>query len=142
MIKLCNSNTSSRVKVNSEISSPFIKNSGLKQRYAMSPVLFNMALKSVIRKLLRTETLNLDDGNVLLAYADDMVVIENSREGIQSTVKELIKIGIEIDLPINSGKTKYLMVKRGRGDRNNLHVGNNPFEQVQEFRYLGSKLNS
>ena len=106
MIKLCNTNTSSRVKVNNEISSSFIINSGLKQGDAMSPVIFNMALESVIRKIPRTEALNLDEGNVLLAYADDIVVIGNSREGIQSTVEELIKIGKDIGLTINSGKTK------------------------------------
>lgn len=51
----------------------------------MSPVFFIMALESVIRKMPRIKTLNLDKGNVLLAYADDIVVIGNSREGIQST---------------------------------------------------------
>ncbi|VVC27148.1 Endonuclease/exonuclease/phosphatase,Reverse transcriptase domain [Cinara cedri] len=142
MIKLCNPNTSSRVKVNNEISSSFIINSGLKQGDAMSPVLFNMALESVIRKVPRTETLNLEEGNILLAYADDIVVIGNLREGIQNTVEELIKIGKDIGLTINSGKTKYMMVKRGGGDHNNLHVGNNTFEEVQEFKYLGSTLNN
>jgi len=82
----------------------------------MSPALFNMVLESVIRKIPRTETLNLDEGNVLLAYADDIVVIGNSPEGIQNTVEELIKIGKDIGLTINSGKTKYMMVKRGEGD--------------------------
>jgi len=77
--------------VNNEISSPFTINSGLKQGDAMSPVLFNMALESVIRKIPRTETLNLDEGNILLAYVDDIVVIGNSQESTQSTVKELMK---------------------------------------------------
>jgi hypothetical protein len=35
-----------------------------------------------------------------------------------------------------------MMVKRGRGDHNKLLVGNNIFEQVQEFKYLGSTLNN
>ncbi|CAH1721690.1 unnamed protein product [Aphis gossypii] len=142
MIKLCNTNISSRVKVNNEISSPFTINSGLKQGDAMSPALFNMALESVIRKIPRTETLNPDEGNILLAYADDIVVIGNSQESIQSTVEELMKIGKYIGLTINSGKTKYMMLKRGGGDHNNLQVGNNIFEQVQEFKYLGSTLNN
>jgi hypothetical protein len=87
-----------------------------------------MALERIIRKILRTETLNLDEGNVLLAYADDIVVIGNSRKGIQNTVEELIKIEKNIGLTINSGKTKYMKVRRGGGDYNNLHVGNNTFE--------------
>jgi len=70
------------------------------------------------------------------------VVIGNSREGIQNTVEELIKIGKDIGLTINSGQIKYMMVKRGGGDHNNLHVKNNTFEQVQEFKYLGPTLNN
>jgi len=78
----------------------------------------------------------------LLAYADDILVMGNSREDIQNTVEELITIGKDIGLTINSGKTKYMMVKRRGGNHNNLHVGNNTFEQVQEFKYLGSTLNN
>jgi hypothetical protein len=81
-----------------------------------------------------TETLNLDEGNVLLIYADDIVIIGNSREDNQNIVEELIKIGKYISFTINSGKIKYMMVKRGGGDYNNLHVGNNTFEQVQEVK--------
>jgi len=79
-----------------------------------------MALESVIKKIPRTETLNLDIGNILLAYTDDIVVIGKSREGVQSTIKELIKIGKDIGLTINSEIIKYMIVKRGRGDYNNL----------------------
>lgn len=32
------------------------------------------------------------------------------------------------------------MVKLGGGDRNNLHVGNNTFEEVKELNYLGNTL--
>lgn len=70
-------NTSSQVKVNNELSSSFITNNGLKQGDAMSPTLFNTALESILRKIPRTEILNLDEGNFLLAYADDIVVIGN-----------------------------------------------------------------
>lgn len=34
----------------------------------------------------QTETLILNKGNILLAYADNIVIIEISRENIQSTV--------------------------------------------------------
>lgn len=41
---------------------------------AKSPVLFNLALESMIRKVLRTESLTLRDGNIS-SYADDIVII-------------------------------------------------------------------
>ncbi|VVC43345.1 Reverse transcriptase domain [Cinara cedri] len=130
--------TSNRVKVNNEIPSSFIINSGLKQSNAMSPVLFNMALTSIIKKLLQTETLNHEEGNFLLVYANDIVIIGKSQEGIQSTVKELIKIEKDIDQTNHSGKTKYRMVKQG-GVIIITFVRNNIFEQVHEFKYLGDQ---
>lgn len=111
--------------MNNAVSSPFMINNGLKQGDVMSPVLFNIALESVIRKILQTEMLNLDKGNNLLAYADDMMVIGKSRKDIQNTVKELIKVGKNISLTINSGKAGYMMVKQRGNDHNNLHIGNN-----------------
>jgi len=48
----------------------------------MSPVLFNMALQSIIRKILQTEMLNLIKGNIALTYAGDVVVIGKSWEDI------------------------------------------------------------
>lgn len=113
MIKLCSARIpAAGVKVNNEISSSFITNSGLKQADAMSPVLFNVALESVMRKISRTDiSINRDEGNVLLAYADDIVVIGNSREGIHRVLlKELIKMGKDIGLTVNRETTKYMMI--------------------------------
>lgn len=41
------------------------------------------------------------------------MIIEKSRNGVQSTAVIIIKIGKYIGLTINKGKTKYMMVKRG-----------------------------
>lgn len=60
----------------------------------------------------------------------------------RSTDEELIKIEKSIGLTINSGKIKYMTVKRGGVDHNNLHVECNTFERVQELVYLGSALNN
>lgn len=60
----------------------FIINNALKQGNAMSTVLFNIALETAIRKIPQTEILNLDEGNVFLAYENDIAVIGKSREGI------------------------------------------------------------
>jgi len=87
-------------------------NSGLKQGDAMSPVLFNITLESVTRKIPWTQILSLDERNVLLAYSDDIVVIGKLRDSIQITIEELIKIGKDIGLIINREKTKYVLVKQ------------------------------
>lgn len=79
IIQLCNTKPSSRVKMKNEISPSFMINSGLKQGGAISmPVLFNMALESVIRNIPQTETLNLVEGNILLEYIGSILIIEKS----------------------------------------------------------------
>lgn len=59
------------MKANNDVSSPFMIDNGFKRGDAMFPVLFNIALDRVIRKIPRTETLNRDGENILIAYADD-----------------------------------------------------------------------
>jgi sorting nexin-29 len=55
MIKLCKSKTYSREKFGNELSMAFKIKSGLRQGDAMSPILFNMALESVVREMLNGE---------------------------------------------------------------------------------------
>lgn len=83
----------------------------MKKGDAMSPVFFNMTLENVIRKRSQTNTLHLDEGNILLEYADD-----NDHWEITTGYSDYC------------WRTKYMMVKWGGGDHNNLYVGNNAFE--------------
>lgn len=46
-------------------------NNVFKQGDVESPVLFNMALECVIRKIPRTDTLYFDEENLFLAYTDN-----------------------------------------------------------------------
>lgn len=50
---------------------------GVRQGYAPSPVLFNIALESVVRRILQNEPHGLNVGKriTLAAYADDTVVV-------------------------------------------------------------------
>lgn len=56
-----------------------IKNE-LRQGGAMSPVLINLALQSVIKKVLRTESLVLRDKNITFACANNIVIIGKIQE--------------------------------------------------------------
>jgi len=49
MIKICNSNTLCKVRCQGELSPHFQVKLGLKQGDALSPILFNLALKKVVR---------------------------------------------------------------------------------------------
>ena len=48
----------------------------------------------------------------------------------------------DIGLAVNTGKTKYMEIERHRGMIANAHIkiGNNSYEKVKTFKYLGSLL--
>ena len=44
----------------------------------------------------------------------------------------------EVGLKINTDKTKYMVSNRNRGDFEDIDIGENRFEHVEKFKYLGS----
>lgn len=103
-------------------------------------MLFNIALESVIQGISNGETRSLDR-ELLLAYADDIIINGNTREEFQMNLKKLMKASKNMDLVVNAEKTKYMIVTRGSEDSYNLKVDNNEFEHVKEFKYLGVTFN-
>jgi len=70
LIKLCNSNTKCVVRVQGELSDPFEVGKRLRQGDALSPVLFNLTLESVLKRMPRRQTMELNENHTLLAYAE------------------------------------------------------------------------
>jgi len=103
LIQVCNADTFSRIKFMNVSSHTFIIENGLRQGDAMSLVLFNLALDRVIRKVPRTEDLTIKDGNIILAYANDIVIIEKIQE-VKRRMIEIMKAGESIGLRINTEK--------------------------------------
>lgn len=65
----------------------------------MSPSLINIALESVIRKVLsKVELISLSDNQkpAIVTYADDLVIIIENEESLKESKKALIRTGKEI----------------------------------------------
>jgi len=54
--------------------------------------------------------LTLKDGNIILAYADDIVIIGKTQEEVKKSMMEMMKAGESIGLRINTEKTKYMKI--------------------------------
>jgi len=69
-----------------------------------------------------------------LRYADDIVLIATSQEGLQTLIDKLSTVSHEYGLEINAKKTKVLVASK---DATVVQVtcNNRPLEQVQSFRY-------
>ena len=85
LIKMSLTETYSRVRVGKNVSDRFPIGNGLKQGDALSPMLFNFALKYAIRRVqVNQDGLKLNGTHQFLAYADDANILGGSIH----TVKE------------------------------------------------------
>lgn len=112
LIKVCYEKTLCRVRYLEGNSDPFVVKSGLKQGVALSPALFNLALEKIIRDTNDDRSMEISNEQVMLAYADDIVVMSETKQGIINSTSKLINASKKIGLHVNEGKTKYTVVSR------------------------------
>ena len=89
LVKMCLTETCSRVRVGKNVSDMFPVRNGLEQGDALLPLLFNFDLVYAIRRVqVNQDGLKLNGTHQLLAYADDVNVLGGSVH----TVKKMRKL--------------------------------------------------
>lgn len=73
-------------------------------------MLFNLALEQTIRDMKDNKSTELVGNRTLLAYADDIVILEESQVQIISSTLKLLEASQKIGLKINEEKTKYMIM--------------------------------
>jgi hypothetical protein len=61
----------------------------------MSPVLFNLTLEKVMRDMSACHEMELNEKNLMLAYADNIVILGDKEGYVVKTAEELIESFIE-----------------------------------------------
>jgi hypothetical protein len=94
---------------------PFLANAGVKQGDNLSPILFNIFIDDIKdyfdEKL--TDPVFLNDVSINhLLYADDLVIMSQSPEGLQHCLDALLKFCNEWKLDLNTRKTKTVIFCR------------------------------
>ncbi|KAL4120341.1 hypothetical protein QTP88_013055 [Uroleucon formosanum] len=134
--------TKVKVKVGDLILDPVLVKSLLRQGDALSPILFNLVLERVIRKInVNNQGFKLQDSSIeLLAYADDVVLLGESQESLKIIFLKLKKAAAKVGLQCNEGKTAYMCVDRRKLHQptNTLNIGRFNFNKMQQFKYLGT----
>jgi len=137
--------TYSRVRVGKNVSDKFPIRNGLKQEYALSPMLFNFALEYAVRRVqVKRYGLKLNVSHQLLTYADDVNILGGSIHTLKENVEGLVAFTRETELEVSADKTKYMVMSRDQnaGRIHSVRIDNSTFERVEEFKYLGTTLTS
>ena len=153
-------NTLSAVRVDGDISDWFPVKSGTGQGDIHGPPVFNVvinwimelaiAAKSVSNGLTLQKRLSSRFPEVAVTdvdYADDLAVLDGTKEGLQESTDLIAKYSAYGGLKINVKKTNTMTVSVSstqrpfnRQDVLDTTVYNEPIEQVAEFTYLGGTI--
>ncbi|XP_025203119.1 uncharacterized protein LOC112600160 [Melanaphis sacchari] len=108
----------------------------------LSPILFNVVLEKVIKemKIGSNEGIRLQDKSIsLLAYADDIVLMEESQDRLKILFSRLHKAASKVGLCVNEEKTEYMFLSR-LPFYQSIKIDQYEFKRVEQFKYLGSIL--
>jgi hypothetical protein len=130
-----------KIKVGNVKSDPVTVKSGLRQGDSISPILFNLVLEKVIRemKIEPQKGIKLRNSTIpLLAYADDIILMDESQDGVKRLCGRLNDAAQKVGLQINEQKTEYMIIGRQNWMDQVLEVDHFKFKRVNSFKYLGS----
>jgi len=115
LIKMCLTETYSRVRVGKNLSDMFPIRNGLKQGDALSPMLFNFALEYTIRRVqVNQDGLKLNGTHQLLVYANNVNKLSRSIHNLKKDTVACAVAIMEIGLEVNSDKLStwsYLKIR-------------------------------
>jgi len=120
------------------LSDPFETNVGVKQGCLLSPVLFSLFLNDLHESLPG----GIKIGNTVvrvLMYADDIVLLSDSSEGLQTMINAFSEYCSRWELSVNLTKSKVMVFRRSPNISKNIAFlyRDQNIEIVNEYKYLG-----
>ena len=124
-----------------KLSAPIDSVFGVLQGGILSPKLFNEFLSDLPSHLNAVDGIEID-GNIFthLLYADDIVLISESANGLQNSINSLHKFCAKWHLIVNTSKTKVMQI--GLKTRKNFTYDSRVIDNVDTFKYLGHTISS
>ena len=133
------------IKLNTGHSPNIRSNLGLKQGCPLSPMLFNIYIDD-IKEVFDESCCPIYFQNEKIyhfLYADDLVLISESSEGLQKSLDKVYQFSKRKHLTISVKKSKSMVFNQaGRVIKNHFNLNNEILQQVQSFCYLGFDVKS
>ena len=141
LIKDMYDKTTQVLKMNGKVTTPFRTHKGVRQGCVLSPRLFNLFVND-IPGIFDKKCDPVKLGNTYLQclmYADDIVILSESREGLQRCMTKLERYTEKWDMKLNKKKTKVLIFqKQGKMPKVDIKFQGETLEQVAQYKYLGT----
>jgi hypothetical protein len=86
--------------------------------------------------------LKLNGTHQLLAYADDVNLLEANIDSMKKNSETSIDASKKVGLEVNFVKTKYMLLSlhQNAGQYNCINIANSSLENVAQYKYLGTKV--
>ena len=117
---------------------------GVRQGCVLSPILFNMCSEEMFKEALEEVNEGISINGKLvnnLRYADDTILLADSREGLQILVDKTTQYCEKYGMALNTKKTKIMIVSKNKIEDDRVHVKGRVLERVSKYNYLGCELN-
>ena len=106
------------------------------------PILFNIYANDIseIMKGNTSSEITLDEDNKInvLMYAEDLILLSETKDGLQKQIDKLHIFCAKWKLDINVKKTKVMVFNRGnRLIKSKFYINNVLIENVKTFKYMG-----
>jgi hypothetical protein len=137
--------TYSKVCMGKHLSDSFAIQNVLKQGDALSQLLFKFALEYAIRMVQGNQAgLKLNGTRQLLAYADDVNLLGDNIDTINKNTETIIDSRKDVCVEVSVRKTKCMLVScdQNAGQNWDIKIGSRSFENVSQFKYLGTTVTS
>jgi hypothetical protein len=140
-IKSIYASSSSCVRINQKMTNWFDCVTGVKQGCTLSPTLFSIFANDLAEEIKDLDLgVPMDDIKIsLLMYADDIVLISDSEEKLQTMLNTIHDWCKKWRVLINTSKSKCIHFRKGRAQRTDFtfRIGDNELETVEAYKYLG-----
>lgn len=145
IIKSMYRNAKTCVKLKNGITEVFDLKKGIKQGDTLSPYLFNMYLNDINGIFAHSKSMPPSIAGYIvgcLLYADDLMIISESKSGLQHSLDNLNGYCDKWKLQLNVKKTKVMIFTCGRNEiKEDFKFGNDVLCQARTYSYLGVTFN-